>query len=168
MSSTKSVRKSRDSDCGLSITPSYDLSATSTPPILIHIILHNIIQFGLIFHTISLLKWLFRGIIIFLGTLPHIVTWNNKEIHVCVWTTDWCSCTCWLVWGLSTLSRQLLHQEHEQGADLWLVAVEKGLVADLSLITNILKNHMTYHRQCISWPSIHTGTLFKRPYVYYR
>lgn len=48
-------------------------------------------------------------------------------------------CTCRLVWGLSTFSRQLLHQEHEQRADLWLIAVQKGLVADLTFITNVLE-----------------------------
>lgn len=50
-----------------------------------------------------------------------------------------CVCTCWLVQGLSTFSGQLLHQEHEQGADLWLIAVKKGLVANLSLVAKVLQ-----------------------------
>lgn len=42
-------------------------------------------------------------------------------------------------------SGQLLHKEHEQGADLCLVAVQKSLVAYFSFITNILKaNNLTY------------------------
>lgn len=43
-------------------------------------------------------------------------------------------------------SWQLFHQEHEQGADLWLVAVQERLVANLSFITNVLEtNSLTYY-----------------------
>ena len=50
---------------------------------------------------------------------------------------------CGLVRRLSALSRQLLHQEHEQGADLRLVAVQEGLVANLPLVAQVLEEQHT-------------------------
>lgn len=44
-----------------------------------------------------------------------------------------------LIQLLGTFSGQLLHHEHEQRADLWLAAVEEGLVADLSFVTQVLQ-----------------------------
>lgn len=46
---------------------------------------------------------------------------------------------CRLIRGLCALSGQLLHQEHEQGADLWLIAVQEGLVANLPLVAQVLE-----------------------------
>ena len=50
---------------------------------------------------------------------------------------------CGLIRRLCALSRQLLHQEHEQGADLRLVAVQEGLVADLPLVAQVLEEQRT-------------------------
>lgn len=43
-----------------------------------------------------------------------------------------------LVRGLCTLSGQLLNQKHEQRTNLWLIAVEKCLVANFPFKTHIL------------------------------
>lgn len=67
-----------------------------------------------------------------------------------------CVCTCWLVQGLSTFSGQLLHQEHEQGADLWLIAVQKGLVANLSLVAKVLQIKMHVN---LVMESVHTQVI---------
>ena len=50
---------------------------------------------------------------------------------------------CGLIRRLGALSGQLLHQEHEQGADLRLVAVQEGLVADLALVAQVLEEQRT-------------------------
>lgn len=46
-----------------------------------------------------------------------------------------------LAGSFRTLSRQLLHQEHEQGANLGLVAIQKGLVADFPFVAKVLDTH---------------------------
>lgn len=49
--------------------------------------------------------------------------------------------TCRLIRALCMFSRQLLHQEHEEVADLTFIAVQKGLISYFSFVTNVLEGN---------------------------
>lgn len=81
------------------------------------------------FHSLTLEAKLKQQLLDNIGTCLHLQDYMKLS-----------QCTCRLVWSLSTFSGQLLHQKHEQGADLRFTAVQKSLVSYLSFVSNVLKN----------------------------